>query len=147
MKHIIAILIKFVFVAIFTFSILGIYNVSLSSIFISAVVITIPAYLLGDLVIYRRYGNIAAVIADFGLYFVLLSFILLFFIDRTNSSFLAAAFTSFFITAVEALYHPFVIDRFFHIRKVTPPMRTNRYSTEFSDEIDIKDPVDKENKE
>ncbi|PKR84693.1 DUF2512 family protein [Heyndrickxia camelliae] len=145
MRHIISLIIKFIFVAIFTFSVLGIFNFSIASIFTTALVLTLASYLIGDLLIYRL-GSVTAVVADFILYFGMLAVIEYFYFQLPLSRTLYSAFfTSVFITGAEALYHGFVIHRYFEEddNNRPTPINTSRYSTEFSEELD--NPSDKDN--
>ncbi|MGV3466389.1 MAG: DUF2512 family protein [Heyndrickxia sp.] len=143
MRHIISLVIKFVFVAIFTLSVLGIFNFSIGSIFMTAVVLTLASYLIGDLLIYRL-GSVTAGVADFVLYFAMLALIEYFYFHLSLSRTLYSAFfASVFITGAEALYHGFVLHRYFEKDDDRPaPINTSRYSTELSEELDR--PVDKD---
>ncbi|MFD2922985.1 YndM family protein [Halobacillus naozhouensis] len=68
MKHIKALLIKFVMVTAVLWIVLGgFYDVSFADILTTSVLLTATAYLIGDLFILPKMGNTAATIADFGL--------------------------------------------------------------------------------
>ncbi|WP_163527390.1 YndM family protein [Halobacillus ihumii] len=68
MKHIKALLIKFVMVTAVLWIVLGgFYDVSFGDILTTSVLLTVGAYLIGDLFILPKLGNTAATIADFGL--------------------------------------------------------------------------------
>ncbi|MBS4174476.1 DUF2512 family protein [Bacillus sp. FJAT-49736] len=147
MRHIIALIIKFIFVGIFTFSVLGIFDLPIPAIFATAVVVTIASYLIGDLLIYRM-GSITAIVADFIMYYAMLGAIEYFYFHLTLSRTLYSAFfMTFFLTWAEALFHGFILNRYFvdedYDRPI--PIRTTRYSTEFSEELDGR--VDREKKE
>src|SRR5690625_2920396 len=72
MNHIKALGIKWIIVAIVSFSLFGIFQyVSLGQLLLMSVIITLTSYLLGDLLILPRIGNVFATLADFALLFVL----------------------------------------------------------------------------
>ncbi|MBA0947385.1 DUF2512 family protein [Enterococcus gallinarum] len=67
MKHLKALVVKAIFIwAILWITLTGIYNVSFMDSTIVGVIIVVMIYVLGDLVILRKIGNIAATIADAG---------------------------------------------------------------------------------
>ena len=67
MKHLKALVVKALFIwAILWITLTGIYNVSFMDSTIVGVIIVVMIYVLGDLVILRKIGNIAATIADAG---------------------------------------------------------------------------------
>lgn len=71
MNHITALLIKYTAIIAVLLTILGIaQNVSIPRILFISLVITGAAYLIGDLFILPRYGNMIATVADFGLIFL-----------------------------------------------------------------------------
>lgn len=71
MKHITALLIKYTAISAVLLAILGIVqDVSIPRILFISLVITGTAYLIGDLFILPRYGNMIATVADFGLSFL-----------------------------------------------------------------------------
>ncbi len=68
MEHLRAILIKFVLVTAMLSIVLGfLYGVSFGDILTISIVLTIAAYLLGDMLVLPRSGNTMATLADFGL--------------------------------------------------------------------------------
>ena len=67
MKHLKALVVKAIFIwAILWITLTGIYNVSFMDSKIVGVIIVVMIYVLGDVVILRKIGNIAATIADAG---------------------------------------------------------------------------------
>ncbi len=71
MKHIVALLIKYTAISAVLLMILGIFQgISIPRILFISLLITRVAYLIGDLFILPKYGNMVATIADFGLSFV-----------------------------------------------------------------------------
>ncbi|MGD7023733.1 YndM family protein [Rossellomorea vietnamensis] len=82
MEHLKALAIKFVMVAVVLGIILtGIYGVPVSDMLIVSVILTLGAYVLGDLLVFKRLNgeqkkrNVIATMADAGLAFVLLWFL------------------------------------------------------------------------
>src|SRR5690625_6352048 len=69
--HLKVIGIKFIVIAVVIYSLFCIlYNATLMNLFWISLLITGISYLIGDLFILRKFGNIKATIADFGLSFI-----------------------------------------------------------------------------
>lgn len=67
MKHLKALVIKAIFIWVILWAVLtGLYGVSFMDSTIIGVIIVVMIYILGDLVILRKLGNIPATIADSG---------------------------------------------------------------------------------
>ncbi|HEE9034592.1 MULTISPECIES: YndM family protein [Bacillus] len=70
MKHIVALLIKYTAVTAVLLVILGIFQgISIPRVLLISLFLTGAAYLIGDLFILPKYGNMIATMADFGLSF------------------------------------------------------------------------------
>src|SRR5690606_31237133 len=70
MRHVRAILYKFILTtAILLFTLGFLYGVSLADILTISALLTLGAYMIGDLLLLPNYGNIVATLADFGLVF------------------------------------------------------------------------------
>lgn len=68
MEHLRSLVIKFVMITAMLAVVFGfLYGVSFGDILTISFILTITAYLVGDLLILPRFGNTAATIADFGL--------------------------------------------------------------------------------
>ncbi|KKZ95370.1 hypothetical protein B4147_3242 [Bacillus wiedmannii] len=68
MKHIVALLIKYTAITAVLLIILGIFqDISILRVLLISLFLTGAAYLIGDLFILPKYGNMIATIADFGL--------------------------------------------------------------------------------
>ncbi|MFC3883562.1 YndM family protein [Bacillus songklensis] len=138
MKHVMALIIKFVFIGTVLFSILGIfYNATIVEIFTIVILMTGVSYLVGDLFILPKLGNVAAGIGDFALTFAGVWFLSYFFIETTLNILVASFFAAFAITAIEILFHLFMRNRVLEGSKDKQPlinMRNNRFATEFSEE-------------
>ncbi|MFE8700509.1 DUF2512 family protein [Cytobacillus sp. FJAT-54145] len=149
MKHLLALSIKYIFVGIILTSFLWVFNIPIGSILMFALVVSVAAYFLGDLIIYPRFGNLVATAADFGLYTIAFWFIIYSFTANTANSVIASVTTAFVISLVEALFHSLFIARFFKRAETAekdlavqpavskPRFSPVRYMTEFADEVDI----------
>jgi predicted membrane protein len=75
MKHVKALAIKFVSSLVLLSLILGLlFDMAFSNIFLITLVLSVAAYLIGDLMILPRTNNTVATIADFGLAFLIIWF-------------------------------------------------------------------------
>ncbi|MHC0039115.1 YndM family protein [Pseudoneobacillus sp. C159] len=73
MKHVKALLIKFVATLAILYIILGVFNdVAFRNVFLISLVVTLAAYLIGDMFILPRTNNIVATLVDFGLAFLVI---------------------------------------------------------------------------
>ena len=108
MKHIVALLIKYTAITAVLLIILGIFqDISIPRILLISLFLTGAAYLIGDLFVLPKYGNMIATIADFGLSFFgiwFLTYLL------TNSDFTRNIGFSSFIAAliiggIEVFFH------------------------------------------
>ncbi|MEB7406789.1 YndM family protein [Enterococcus hirae] len=85
MKHVKALIVKAIMIwAILWIVLTGLYGVSFMDSTIVGVIIVVMIYVLGDLLILRKVGNIAATIADAGSSAVILWVYLYFMNDMTN---------------------------------------------------------------
>ncbi len=143
MKHIIPIIIKFGLVAITVFSIFSAFqNVTLwNALFISIFLVAL-GYVLGDLVILRRFGNFWATLSDFALAFLVLFFYGISLNIPYSYVGNAAAFSTMFIAFGEALFHFYMQNRVFdephytddgttHVHQIS----SKKLQTETSDEV------------
>ncbi|MEC3429385.1 hypothetical protein BK721_02240 [Bacillus thuringiensis serovar nigeriensis] len=108
MKHIVALLIKYTAVTAVLLVILGIFQgISIPRVLLISLFLTGAAYLIGDLFILPKYGNMIATMADFGLSFFGIWLLTSLFtnLDATRnigfSSFLAALI----IGGIEVFFH------------------------------------------
>ncbi|WP_179107337.1 YndM family protein [Sediminibacillus massiliensis] len=139
MDHIKALAIKFVAVAVVLYSILGIfYTATLGEIFMISLLVTGVAYVVGDLFILPRFGNLTATIADFGLSFVAVWFLSAMLIEGDFAFLSAALFSALFITAIESLFHMYmqrhVLDEQQDNKEEKNRMTTQQLQTEFAEE-------------
>jgi hypothetical protein len=147
MRHIMALGIKLVLTSIVLFSVLTIFSTALfSEITLISLVITLATYVIGDLFILPRFGNLIATIADFVMLTAGIWLFSQFFVQGTPANLiLASLFAAIFIALGEALFHAYMENRvlahhqnevqYFNEDNVT----LNRLQTEFAEEEDIHD--------
>lgn len=135
MGHIKVLGIKFIVISIITFSSFGIFfHASLMNLFWISLLVTGVSYLIGDLFVLKRYGNLAATLADFPLAFV--SFWVLGSLMNgaslgvTTISLLAAFFTSL----SEPFIHAYIIEQIADDDVPDDLPTTNQLQTEFAEE-------------
>ncbi|WP_163538638.1 YndM family protein [Gracilibacillus sp. YIM 98692] len=129
--------IKFIVTAIVVYSIFGIfYNASLINLFWTSVVITGVSYLIGDLLIFRNFGNTVATIADFPLAFFMLWAIAAFLFGNNLQIIGVSAFAAFFLALCEPFIHQYIKEHRTTENNVT--VISKQYQTEFSEEIEPK---------
>lgn len=146
MAHLKAISIKFIYISIITFSLFGIFNnASLGKLLFMSVLTTGISYVLGDLMIFPRIGNLISTILDFGLAFLSILILGGLLIITNFQITLASLAAAFFIMCIEPLFHTYMTERVFNpdediikdpndsitITKVRPQLLT-----EFAEETD-----------
>jgi len=73
MKHMTALIIKFIIVAVVSEIILGIFtNLSIGEILLISLTITVVTYLIGDLLILSVFNNTIAAVADAGMFWLII---------------------------------------------------------------------------
>lgn len=133
MEHMRALVIKFIFTAIVILSIYGIfYNAAISNLLWISLFVTGIAYLIGDLYILPRAGNILATIADFGLVFLSLLFLGNMVTELTVPILVSSFFASFLIAFCESLFHAYMQERVINTRQEI--YYSNQFQTEFAEE-------------
>ncbi|PEA29325.1 hypothetical protein COL81_22720 [Bacillus toyonensis] len=140
MKHIVALLIKYTAITAILLIILGIFqDISIPRILLISLLLTGAAYLIGDLFILPKYGNMIATIADFGLTFFGIWLLTSLFTDLDStrnigfSSFIAALI----IGGIEVFFHIYMQKLVLHkdneLREHNP-IHHDKYAMEMSDE-------------
>ena len=108
MKHIVALLIKYTAISAVLLMISGIFqDVSIPRILLISLLITGTAYLIGDLFVLPKYGNMVATIADFGLSFLGI-WVLTYLLTDNNfaRNIIASSFwAALFISMIEVFFH------------------------------------------
>lgn len=148
MKHIKAILIKFVATFVILFIILDIiFGMSLANVFFISLVLSVASYLVGDIGILSRTNNTVATITDFGLALIVIWFLsaALSFTPRTPL-FVTSLFSAAAMTLFEIFFHKYVSsDTFEHESDNFLNINPN-YQTEVSEEITPEIEKNNENK-
>lgn len=143
LNHLKALGIKFVVISIVLLSILGIFQAtaSIGEILMISFLVTGVAYVIGDLFVLPRFGNLIATIGDFGLSFLSVWILGSLFIEPTYSMISASLFSAIFISLSEALFHPYVKNKVLEKEtenQILVPQRV-RYQSEFAEENDVYD--------
>ncbi|CAI8844968.1 hypothetical protein COM13_11660 [Bacillus pseudomycoides] len=140
MKHIVALLIKYTAISAVLLMILGIFqDVSIPRILLISLLLTGTAYLIGDLFVLPRYGNMVATIADFGLSFLGI-WVLTYFltdIDLTRNIGFSAFWSALLISIVEIFFHIYMKKAVLHEdegSRESTNMHHDRYAMEISHE-------------
>jgi hypothetical protein len=147
MKHVMALGIKLALTATVLFSILTIFSTALfSEITLISLIITLATYVIGDLFILPRFGNLIAALADFVMFTAGIWLLSQFFVQETPANLIIASLIAAIAIALgEALFHAYMENRvltdhqdearYFNNDSVA----LNRVQTEFAEEEDIHD--------
>ncbi|WP_044748213.1 YndM family protein [Bacillus alveayuensis] len=146
MRHVMALGIKLTLTATVLFSILTIFSTALfSEITFISLVITLAAYVIGDLFILPRFGNFIAAIADFVMLAPGIWLFSQFFMEEAPANLiLASLFAATFLALSEVLFHAYMENRVLkrqedEVRYFNNDITLNRLQTEFAEEEDIHD--------
>jgi hypothetical protein len=140
MKHIVALLIKYTAISAVLLMILGIFQgISIPRILFISLSITGVAYLIGDLLISPKYGNMVATIANFGLSFVGIWALthLLTNINLTRNIGASAFLAALLISVAEIFFHIYMKKVVLHVDEDSQESTTighDKYAMEISDE-------------
>lgn len=137
--------IKFIFTSIILLSVFGsYYNSTILEILMISALVTGVSYLVGDLFILPRLGNIVASLADMGLAFLSIWGLSILFIDPPDRLALASFAAAVFIMLAEALFHAAymenkVLDRGHNDMTFNMTSFQNKFQTELAEEHDLQD--------
>ncbi|WP_176448999.1 YndM family protein [Lentibacillus sp. CBA3610] len=140
MVHLKTLGIKAIAIGITVFSLFGIfYNANLTNLFWVSVLATGITYLIGDLFVLRRFGNVTASIADFPLSFLSIWLLCGIFIEASIPIITTSLMAAFFIACCEPFIHTYMVEnledeKFEEQRERSA--ETGRLQTEFSEEFD-----------
>lgn len=135
-----AIGIKLIINLIVVLSIFGIfYDASLVRLLLISLITTAVAYVVGDLYLLKRYGNVKASIADFFLAFITLAVLGYLFIETDMPIVLASLFAAFLLTLTEPLLHVYMTERDTAVKdnRPTPIRQIGKFQTEMAEEANI----------
>jgi hypothetical protein len=151
LNHVKALGIKFIVISIVLLSILGIFSgtATFGEIMIISFLVTGVSYILGDLFVLPKLGNVMATIGDFGLSFLSVWALSSIFLEPTFSILTASFFASIFITLSEAIIHPYIQSKVlmetdktnqgyqsYNRKQELVPARV-KYQTEFAEENEV----------
>ncbi|GEN31638.1 signal transduction histidine kinase [Cerasibacillus quisquiliarum] len=148
MKHVKVLGIKWVVVLVIVLSLFGIFDhMPLENLLWMSLLITVFSYVLGDMIFYRYFGNIMALILDFALAFVLFWYLGNLFIGAEYAIVPIAFFSAFFFLCSELFIHGYLSHLFAKTyQKESRDMKAlQKLRVEFAEESDIQPPIDKEN--
>ncbi|KMY55349.1 hypothetical protein AC623_16565 [Bacillus sp. FJAT-27231] len=139
MEHVKALLIKFVMVTAAVWVILGLfYGVDLGEILTISTLLTIAAYIIGDLFVLPRYGNMTAAVVDFGLAYIGIWMIGSVVINENISLGWASFSTALVIASAEVLFHFYMMRRVLTQDQNRSQIQQNpAFATEMAEETDI----------
>ena len=139
MKHIKNLAIKFISICVVLFIILGLfYEMSFGNVLTISIVLTLAAYLIGDMFLLFRTNNTMATIADFGLAFLII-WLLGENLTHGDSLMMPSLISAVCIALFEIFFHKYV-SRQMAIANENHHNRTGnlRYQTEASRELSPK---------
>lgn len=141
MKHLVALLVKFLMITAVLAIILGfVYGVDFGDILAISFWLTLAAYLIGDLFVLPRFGNLVATLADFGLAYFGTWLLGNMFIDEPIRLGVASFLSAVLITVGEIFFHSYLVRNVLNEdqKRNRPTMRESQrpaFQTEVSDEI------------
>lgn len=141
MKHLKAIGIKFIIMATILLSFLGIFETtSVAEIIVMSAILTLAAYVIGDLWILPKMGHLAAAIGDLIFGYASVWVLLYLFIGNTIPISTASIYIAITIGISEAVFHIYMKERIIEDDPGTPIMhnvQTEYAEEQFIDEQDI----------
>src|SRR5699024_3521012 len=145
MEHLKAIGIKLIYISLIIFSLFGIFNnASIGKLVMLSLLTTGISYIVGDLMIYPRIGNVMSTILDFGLSFISIVMVGGILIINNMQMTLASLAAAFFIMCIEPLFHTYMTERVFNPNKdvaldpndiIETTQVRPQYVTEFAEEM------------
>lgn len=135
MKHLKALLIKFVATFVLLYIILGLmYEMTFGEVFLLSAVLGVAAYLIGDMLILPRTNNAIATIADFGLaWLIIYRFADAMTLD--DNVFTASLLATVGVALFELFFHRYLATNTLPNRGNNDAKRNLQYQTEISDEL------------
>lgn len=137
MKHLPAFLIKCVSSFFILYLILGyFYNMSYYDVFIISLVLSVFAYILGDMLILSRTNNMVATISDFGLAFFIIWGLSVNLTNDNNAFFIRSLFAAGGVAIFEYFFHKYLVNKVFTDKgHMQHHQTTLHYQTEVSEEF------------
>ncbi|MEH6943122.1 YndM family protein [Bacillus sp. JJ722] len=137
MKHIPAFLVKCVASFFILCLVLGyFYNMSYFEVFLITIVLSVFAYILGDMLILSRTNNIVATISDFVLAFFFTWGLSTTLTNDNNAFFIRSFFAAASLAIFEYFFHKYLVKKVFIDKEHMQQQKTTlRYQTEVSEEF------------
>lgn len=137
MNHLKILGIKFIASSVIVLSLFGIFNnYNWGNLILISAFITVVSYLLVDMMLLRRFGNVISSIVDFGLafasYWVLGSTLIG---GESGPMLLISLTAAFFTMFVEGFIHIYIVSQFDEFKEVETYQPVNRLQTEFGEEM------------
>ncbi|WP_208588659.1 YndM family protein [Gracilibacillus suaedae] len=143
MKHISALLIKFIASLVLLYLILGLmYGMTFGEVFLLTAVLGVAAYVIGDILILPRTNNTLATVADFFIAWL----IIFMFVDGmavTDNIFTATTIAALAVGVFEIFFHRYLANQILPDNDKEAMGRPLQYQTEISDELGEQPPEDK----
>ena len=143
-KHLGAFAIKLTLIGIINLTVLSTMNIPISWILLITLVIAVPSYIFGDLILLPQVGNFIATLADFLVYTFATTFALIYVADLGLTAILRGAVVALLLVFLEALYHEFVMKSIIKLKGSEPFFKVNELKTEFAEEFDVKKAIEKD---
>lgn len=136
MKHFRALLYKFILTTAILFITLGfLYGVSFGDILTISALLTIGAYLIGDLFVLPYLGNTVATMADFAIVFLGVLLLGTVYIEEPIRYGVASFLSALFLAIGEIFFHRYLLrEGVMEEREHRRPARRLNYQTEFAEE-------------
>ncbi|WP_018933012.1 YndM family protein [Gracilibacillus lacisalsi] len=142
MKHVSALLIKFIASLVLLYLILGLmYGMTFGEVFLLTAVLGLAAYVIGDLLILPRTNNTLATVADFFIAWL----IIFMFVDGmavTDNIFTATTIAALAVGVFEIFFHRYLANQILPDDEKGAMDRQLQYQTEISDELGEQPPKD-----
>ncbi len=142
MKHVRALLIKFIASFALLYLILGLmYGMDFGEVLLLSAVLGIAAYIIGDILILPRTNNVLATIADFFIAWL----IIFMFVDGmavTDNTFTATTIAALGVGVFELFFHRYLAKQILPNDDKRPMDRQLQYQTEISEELGEQPPED-----
>lgn len=143
MEHVKALAIKFAMSTVILFIILGaVYQIAFGNILLISVLVTGIAYVIGDMLVFPKFGNLVGTIGDFGLAFVSI-FLIGSELFRMDVPLLAASFLASGLIAISEWFFHIYMDKYVLSDRPGYYARTDMMA-EFAEENDLGDLYDPE---
>jgi len=139
MKHVSALIIKFIISSVLLIMLALFDTVDITEILLMSLILTAVGYVIGDMIVLPRYGNLTACITDFFVYFGGIWVLTQIMVEGVYPFILFAGFTAFFIALSESLFHLYMENRVFPDNggDDKDQFSSGRYQTEFAEEKDV----------